>query len=280
MNVQRMKKQMEKRNMQRYDQKSHTFVVCAYQESPYLEECIRSLQNQTLETTVCIATSTPNEYITGIAKKYQLPVFINSGEKGIAGDWNFACDCADTPLITLAHQDDVYCENYTKYIIESLNKCSRPLIAFTDYYELRNNKTVEKNVLLGVKRILLTPMKMRCLWKNKFVRRRIMSVGSAICCPTVTLVKDNLKFPLFKNNMKSNIDWQAWEEISRFDGEFAYVPHPVVKHRIHEQSTTSELLEIDGRKEEDLYMFRKFWPGWMANVIDFFYKTNERFNRL
>lgn len=70
-----------------------------------------------------------------------------------------------------------------------------------------------------------------------------------------------MPLPVFQNNMKSNIDWQAWELISRQKGEFAYIAKPLMCHRIHEHSTTSELLEVNVRQEEDLFMFRKFLAG-------------------
>ena len=41
----------------------HTFAICAYKESPYLEECIKSLKNQTIKSNILIATSTPTDYI-------------------------------------------------------------------------------------------------------------------------------------------------------------------------------------------------------------------------
>ena len=72
----------------------HTFAVCAYGESPYLEECVQSLLAQKVRTRILIATSTPNSYIYGIGEKYGIPVHINHGEKGLAGDWNFAYSCA------------------------------------------------------------------------------------------------------------------------------------------------------------------------------------------
>ena len=77
----------------------HTFAVCAYGESPYLEECVQSLLAQKVRTRILIATSTPNSYIYGIGEKYGIPVHINHGEKGLAGDWNFAYSCATTPLV-------------------------------------------------------------------------------------------------------------------------------------------------------------------------------------
>ena len=259
---------------------SHTFVVCAYGESPYLEECILSLQNQRKKTKILLATSTPNEYITGIIEKYKIPMYVNHGEKGLAGDWNFALGCADTDLVTLAHQDDRYYENYTEDVLAAANACRHPLIVFTDYNELRNGKTVTKNQLLKIKRLMLTPLRAKVFWKNRFIRRRILSMGSAICCPAVTLVKANLGDFAFKNNMKSNIDWQAWEEISRKKGEFAYTARPGMEHRIHQDSTTSELIEAKGRKEEDLYIFRKFWPEWVAKMIERVYQGSEKSNEV
>lgn len=267
-------------NPKSYHKNSHTFAVCAYGESPYLEECIRSLLRQTQRTQILIATSTPNSYIFSVVGKYDLPLYVNNGKKGLAGDWNFAYHCAETPLVTLAHQDDIYYENYGEDVRAALNTCHHPLIAFTDYHELRDGVTVTKNRLLGVKRLMLTPMKVHSLWKSRIIRRRILSFGSAICCPSVTLVKENLGDFAFRNNMKSNIDWQAWEEISRQKGEFAYVSHPCMAHRIHQESTTSGLLEINGRREEDLYMYRKFWPEWAARAIEHFYQSSEKSNDL
>lgn len=265
---------------QPYHKKSHTFAVCAYGESPYLEDCITSLLAQTQRSRIIIATSTPNAHITALAEKYDLPLHVNTGEKGLAGDWNFAYRCAETPLVTLAHQDDRYYENYAEDVLAALNTCRHPLIAFTDYNELRGGETVRTNQLLKIKRLMLLPLEIRAFRKSRFVRRRILSFGSAISCPTVTLVKENLPGFAFRNNMKSNIDWQAWEEISRQKGEFAYVPAPCMEHRIHQESTTSGLLEVNGRREEDLMIFRKFWPERIAKIIEHFYQSSERSNEL
>ena len=59
---------------------NHTFAICAYKESPYLEECITSLMEQTVKSEIFIATSTPNKYIDDIAAKYNLKVYVNEGE--------------------------------------------------------------------------------------------------------------------------------------------------------------------------------------------------------
>ena len=96
--------------------KEHTFVICAYKESQYLEACIKSLKKQTLTSNIIIVTSTPNQFITDMADKYQLPYYVNTGEGGITQDWNFGYKCAKekfkSKYITIAHQDDIYEKNY------------------------------------------------------------------------------------------------------------------------------------------------------------------------
>ena len=97
-----------------YTAENHTWAICAYKESGYLEECVKSLLEQTVPSRIIIATSTPNAHIECIAEKYGLPLYINDGTKGIGGDWNFAYSKCDTPLITIAHQDDIYEPEYTE----------------------------------------------------------------------------------------------------------------------------------------------------------------------
>ena len=65
--------------------KEHTFAICAYKESPYLEECILSLKKQTRKSGIIIITSTPNDYIEELSRKYGIPLFINHGEHGMIG---------------------------------------------------------------------------------------------------------------------------------------------------------------------------------------------------
>ena len=261
-----------------YTGEHHTFAVCAYQESPYLEECIRSLKQQTAKSRIILTTSTPNAFIRALAEKYELPVYINTGIKGIAGDWNFALEQCSTELVTLAHQDDIYCPRYLEQILTDLNRSRYPLIAFTDYGEQREEGTVYENRLLRIKRLMLFPLKFSLLWPSRFVRRRILSLGSAICCPSVTLVKEHLQTPVFRPGMRSNIDWEAWEQISREKGSFVYCDKVLMLHRIHAASTTTDIINGGERRKEDMVMFRKFWPVWICRVLSYFYSKSEESN--
>lgn len=263
-----------------YTANDHTFVICAYGISEYLEECIQSLNNQNIKSKIIMVTSTPSEYINILAGKYHIPIYINYKQEGIAADWNYAYKQAQTKLVTIAHQDDIYCKEYTENVLRRINEHSKPLIAFTDYSELRDGKVVGQNRLLKVKRILLSPLKIKVFAKSRFIRRRILSFGSAICCPSVTMVKENLPEVIFHSGMKSNIDWEAWEILSRLKGDFIYCSKPLMCHRIHEESTTTQIINGGVRKEEDLIMFNKFWPSPMAKLIEKLYINGEKSNKM
>lgn len=256
----------------------HSFVICAYKESAFLEECILSLKRQTKKTNILMITSTPNQYIEKMAQKYDIPLYINIGEKGITQDWNFAYQKADTKYITIAHQDDVYEERYVEKMFEYMGKADSPLIFFTDYYEIRDGKKVKENKLLRIKRLMLAPLKCRLFWKSKFIRRRILALGSPICCPSVTYVKDNLMNPVFLNHFRTNEDWETWERISKLKGSFVYCDLPLTYHRIHKDSETSAAIAETGRGKEDYEMYRKFWPSFIAKILVKLYGTSEKSN--
>ncbi|MCI9530617.1 MAG: glycosyltransferase family 2 protein [Lachnospiraceae bacterium] len=264
-----------------YTPKDHTFAICAYKESPYLRSCIESLKSQSVRTRIIMATSTPNASIQSLAKEYQIPLYVSPGPSGIAQDWNFAYHCAQTKLVTLAHQDDTYHPAYTAHMLAALNRAGHPLIFFTDYHELRNGQEVSSNRLLRIKRLMLLPLRPRAFRKSRFVRRRILSMGNPISCPSVTYVKGSLPDPLFIPGFKSNIDWQAWEIISRQEGEFTYDPSPLTCHRIHIGSETSAAINNGNiRAKEDYEMFLKFWPRWAARVLMRFYIKGEESNQV
>lgn len=257
---------------------THTFCICAYQESRYLEECVVSLMNQTRKTDILIATSTPNDYINGIAEKYSLPVHVNHGEKGISGDWNFAASLADTNLITIAHQDDIYEPEYAEKIIAAAEKRKDLIIAFSGYGELRNGEKVTRNRLLRIKRLMLWPL--RFSKKSRFVRRRVLSLGCPICCPAVTYSRDIIHANPFRPDYKSDLDWQQWEKLSGLKGSFVYVGKPLMYHRIHAESATTEIIGDSLRNKEDYQMFRKFWGKRTARFLANLYSSSEKSNNV
>ena len=258
----------------------HTFVICAYKKSNYLEKCIQSLKNQTVKSQIIMITSTPNEFISNLAQKYSIPLYINEGQGGIVQDWNFGYHLATTTYITLAHQDDVSFENYTEEMLRCMAKKKRPLIYFTNYAEIRNGVKVTQNQLLNIKRFMLSPLQVRFFQNSRFVRRRILSLGCPICCPSVTFVRNNLPETVFQTGFRSCEDWEAWEMLSRVKGSFIYNKRILMGHRIHEDSETSHIIQDNERVKEDFVMYCKFWPKWLAKILVKLYSSGEKSNEL
>lgn len=257
----------------------HTFVILAYKESEFLEACIKSTINQTKQTNIIIATTTDNEYIRNLANKYKLDVIVGE-HKNIGGDFDFAKNAAKTELVTIAHQDDIYDPEYAENVIHYYNKYKNSTIIFSDYYEIRNNKKIESNSNLKIKRILISPLKMRLLSNRKIIKRLILSLGNSICCPAVTFVNSNCSKEVFTCDLKSNVDWYAWEKLSKIKGNFTYVPKRLMGHRVDETTTTSDIIKQGIRTKEDLIMFEKFWPKKIARLINQFYSNSEKSNEI
>ena len=62
------------------------------------------------------------------------------------------------------------------------------------------------------------------------------------------------------------------------DGKFTFVNNPLMGHRVHEESTTTEIINDRIRTKEDLVMFQKFWPKFISNLINKFYVKAENSN--
>ena len=254
----------------------HTFVICAYKESPYLEECIKSLKKQTLKSEIIISTSTPNDLIKKLAEKYKIKLVINKKTTGHINDFYFAYDLAKTKYVTLCHQDDIYCENYAEQVVKKMEKSQKPIICFTNYYELKNKKIKKFSLILMIKRVLNFPL----LFLGKFKKFRlfILSLGNTICCPSVTYNKEIVSYPIKRSNLKSNIDWDTYIEFANFDGKFVYSIKPLMVHRIHDGSLTSTVLNNNIMNEENYLIFKRFWPEKIARMLTKIYDKSEKKN--
>ena len=261
--------------------KVHTFVVLAYKESKDLERCIKSVLNQKYKSDVVIATSTPNDYIKKLAKKYKLEVIINKNHIDIGGDFDFAISCGKTNLVTVAHQDDVYDYEYSYEMVENYKKHKDALILFPSYYEIKGSEKIYNNLNSKIKRFLLRPLLNKEKSGSIKRKRRALKYGCTIGCPSVCFNMKKVKLPVFfGSGMKCDIDWYAWEKLSKEEGKFIYINKSLMGHTISEETTTTEIINAGIRTKEDLIMFKKFWPSLIAKIITKLYKFSEKNNKV
>lgn len=261
----------------------HSFVIPAYKDSPYLENCINSLLKQSVSSEIIIATSTPSLYIEQMAKKHNLPYFVNSAPSAIASDWNFAIEKANNTLVTIAHQDDIYEPNYAEKIVERIEKSKKEnvLIAFTNYADLVNEQARGFSINAFIKTILLFPFKFSSSIKNKFFKRFVLLFGDPICCPTVTINLNAIKYKFsFSTDYSCALDWLAWLELAKEDGSFIYIDKKLVSHRIHPESETTNQINNGRRQQEEMQIFELMWGKTMAKLIAKAYKFGHKDNTI
>jgi hypothetical protein len=250
----------------------HCYVVLAYGDSPYLEDCLNSLLAQTVKSNIVITTSTPSDYIENIAQKFNLEIIINLVSNGIASDWNFALNSVNFKWVTLVHQDDIYHPLFTEVTVRYFNKVPDLALHFTGADELNSNvrKTFSFNTL--IKRILLFPFKIINPIKSPKLKMLVLAMGNPICCPTVTYNKKVLRDFKFKENYTYVLDWIAWIEIFKTNAPIAYSKQILLTHRIHSNSATVNELLNKKSKNEEIQVFENIWGKFGAKLFYFFYQ--------
>ena len=251
---------------------THTFAVCAYRDSPYLETCIRSLKRQTVPTDIIVCTSTPSPYVEEMAGKYGLPYFVREGESDIQADWNFACEMAASRLGTIAHQDDYYHRDYAKHVQECWEKYADATVFCTDCAIIKNGRAQKPGMFLLIKKLLRAPLRLHKLAHWRVVKRAALMCGNPVICPSCTYDKKALGVPIFDSPCKFALDWDTLWRLAGLPGRFVCVEKPLIGYRIHEGATTKAFIQNHHRSEEEYSMYRKIWPEPIARLWMFFYQ--------
>lgn len=258
----------------------HAFVICAYGESKYLEQCVRSVVGQSVPTTVLMSTSTPSKYISNIAERYDIPLYIRKGKSNIKDDWNFAYNLPNVDYVTVAHQDDVYHKDYVMYMQDKLKSCKQEdvIMYLTGYRPLKGGK-LSLDINCMVRALLRFPLRFTVLRRIPWIRRSCLAFGNSICCPTVTYNKAKLGENVFTSDLDFNIDWDTFYKLSQQSGEFVYEPKCLTLYRIHDNATSKDFIDNNKRIAQDTEMFEKFWPRSVTKLIMKFYvKAYDTYN--
>ena len=249
----------------------HSFAVMAYGDSPFLGDCLRSLRDQTRASTLVLTTSTPSNFITDTAAAFGVPVMINPRRAGIAADWNFALAATPARRVTLAHQDDVYRPAFLDLSLAALRDARGAALAFTGYDEIDDQGAVVTSRISVVKH-LLERLTLGAATRVAPTRlRRFLALGNPLPCSSVTFDRDRLGDFAFSDAFQSNLDWDAWLRLADAGQVFARAPARLVGRRHNPLTATSRLIREGVRQREDLILFRRLWPGPLAEAIAWAY---------
>ena len=254
----------------------HTFAVCAYGDSPYLEACLRSLSVQTVPSRVILCTSTPSPFLEGLAGKYGILYYVRRGKSNIREDWLFAYRKAEGRLVTIAHQDDIYRRNYVEELLRAYGRYPDMTVFVSDYVTLKmtehGGRLEPLSSVWAVKKLLRLPLRLRFAADREWIKKSSLCFGNALCCPACTYNKEQIGDDMFHSAYDFALDWDNLYELAGKKGRFVCTEKPLLAYRVHEDATTRACIEDDRRRSDELAMFRKLWPDWMACVLMRFYQ--------
>lgn len=256
----------------------HTFAVCAYKESPFLEECILSLVNQSTKSNIIMSTSTDNEFIRGLSVKYDIPLYINPGKGDMQGNWNFAYGMVKTPFVTIVHQDDYYYPEFAANILDGIAKYKDIIMMHTNYSDVVNGRVLRTNLNKRIKSFINFPVRFQFFARHAFFRKLALSFGNTICCPSVTYNKQLVGESPFHSTLAMAVDWELFYDLAAKKGTFVYYKKPLTCKRLHIDSETNETIQNGARYNDDVAMFSKMWPRPLVKIIVRFYKKSYTIN--
>ena len=163
---------------------THSFAVCAYGDSPYLERCLRSLAGQTVSSEKLLCTATPSLFLERLAAQYGFRYCVRDGEPGIGADWNFALHQASGDFVTLAHQDDVYARHYAETLYRTAAAYPDLTLFTTDARILRDGRIQPRSKAEFVKKLLRVPLRLPLLSTCTAGKRLSLRFGNPIVCPS------------------------------------------------------------------------------------------------
>lgn len=247
----------------------HSFVVPAYGRSRHLAECLESLRGQSVASPIIVSTSTPYDGLEALVEGFGATLSVHAPNRGIGHDWNAALSCATTPWVTLAHQDDIYLPSFTERILRLVRSHVDAVLVATGYAErIEPGGTIRRaSPSLLVKRMLIEVAFLgREVLVARRAKRRLLRFGCPIACPSVTLHVERTGLR-FREDLRVDLDWEAWIRLSAAPGAFAYDRSIQMLHRIHGASETSAGVRAGVRAQEDLMMFESMWPRPVARVL-------------
>lgn len=250
----------------------HTFVICAYRQSPYLEACIRSLKAQTIAAEIICTTSTPSPWLEGVLEKYGIPLYIRDGESNIQEDWNFAVEKAQGLFVTIAHQDDLYSRHYVEELRRAYKRWPDMTVFMSDGILIKRGKLTWGGGVEMVKKALRLPWRIRSLCHSSVVKNSGLLFGNPVMCPSCSYRKEKVPLPLFSGYYDFVLDWECMRKLAGEPGRFICVEKPLLYYRVHDGATTKACIKDHRREREERQMFEKIWPKRVAGGLMILYR--------
>lgn len=253
----------------------HSFVVPAYGQSPYLRDCLRSLRAQTVQSRITVCSSTPFDGLQALCDEFDCELVVNTERKGIGADWNAAMRSAQSELVTIAHQDDIYLPEFAAQVLAAAERHPDSAIYFCDAEEVRSDGSLrvhDRNNRIKRWMVGLAFLGRQHI-RGRIAKRMLLGFGNPIVCPAVTVNFRVCPNFCFRQDLRTNMDWLAWVELAQ-SGGVTHIGRALMRHRVHDDSETARCLDDGARLAEDQMVFGRMWPPIMARVLSRLYSRS------
>ena len=254
----------------------HCFMVLAYEDSPFLPGCLRSLQAQTRPSRIVVATSTPCASIEQAAREAGVELLVNPQRAGIAGDWNFALSQAASRFVTLVHQDDTYEPDFLARTLALFARDPDGALCFTGYQEIDDAGRAKSSKISRVKHLIEAATLGSRTRATGWRLRLFLSFGNPLPCSSVTFDRAALPGFEFASGFDSNLDWEAWWRLYQEGRVFLHAPERLVGRRHNDLTETSRLIQDGRRQAEDARMLARIWPAPLDRAVGALYALSYR----
>lgn len=260
----------------------HVFAVSAYQDSPYLPECLESLLSQKEKSDIFLCTSTPSEYLEQLSEQYGIPCYVREGTPSLREDWNFCLRCAEAAgadLVTVAHQDDCYGPLFSREVKETFRKAEaggKPaVLAFTGVSNINAESKPIPGTAEKIKKILRLPLRCALLNGSRFWKKASLSFGNSIPCPSCTYNLREVPGDVFTTDYRFVADWAAFLSLAELPGRICCIEKPLLSVRIHNGAETARTIRDGERQKEEAEIFRRLHPAFVAKFLMHFYRNAQ-----
>lgn len=246
-----------------------TVVIPVFNGGRFLAATIESLLAQTHRdfTIVCLDDHSTDDSVA-IAQSFRntrLRVERNETRRGLAGNWNAAIAVAKTPLLVIAHQDDLYEARYLEAASQLLDAHPRAFIAHTRAtYIDEHGRSVDSTASRFKDRFWPAEEPYERVPSDEM---RVLHNGNYIICPSAMYRMSAVaEIGNFNEDYRFVPDWEYWFRGLQKGFTIAGSRARLVRWRRHEESATRHEEATLRRYDEELELLE--WLSRTAGMPD------------
>ncbi len=230
-----------------------TFAIPCRDAGPHLRPLLQSLLQQSRTDYELLlvddASTDGSPQLARAVAGERLRVVHNDRPLGLAGNFARCVEHTTTPFLCIAHQDDVYDQDYLATLVPLLQADRAAAIAHCPARAIDNRgRAIRSAAEARKQRVVAAAAK-----TDRAGRYRLLFRGNFICCPSVLYRTATLRaVGGFDQRLQFALDWDLWFRLLAKGHDLATAPRPLLQYRRHERAASHSQTRSLGRFAEEL----------------------------